>query len=1282
MSQFKKEHVQDIYYLSPMQEGMLFHTLLHPGQGFYIEQISMQVKGSFQKDVLEKSMNVIIGRYDIFRTVFVHEKMKRPVQVVLKERSFQAEEIDLSGLSEAEQNERIEDYKRKDKEKGFNLSKDIPMRTAVFKKGQDRYEWVWSYHHILLDGWCFGIVVQELFEVYNALRENRPYSLGPVRPYKEYIKWLESQDKQKSLVYWEHHLAGFEGQTTFSEQRKNPEQAGNQPEELLFTLPKEDTEAFTQLAKAHHTTLSTALQAVWSVLLSRYQRSRDLIFGTVVSGRPADIQGVEHMVGLFINVVPKRATFGPQTTFTELVADLQKQALEAEPHQYVPLYEIQSHIAAPNLIDHIIVFENYPLQEANKQQKEKNLGFTMDEISVFEKSNYDLNLLASPGEEMMLKLAYNRNIFEPSFILRLKEQLLTAIREVIRDPEQPLDDICVVSKKEKERLLHEFNGQVQRKQIGLTIPQWFEQYAEALPEKPAVSAAGRTLTYRELNEKANKVAHLLRKKNVGCGEPVALLFRRSPEMVIAILAVLKAGGAYLPIDPEYPEARIQYMLEDSGAVCMLTQEELAGRAASLSFHKHTILIDDPAVSAESGRNLEIAAEPDDLAYIMYTSGTTGKPKGNLTTHANITRVVKETNYISLSEKDTLLSLSNYAFDGFTFDLYGALLNGAKLVVADQATILHIGKLTEAIQKENITVMFVTTALFNLLVDAGTGWMKGIRKVLFGGERSSVSHVKKAFAAMGPDRIIHVYGPTETTVFATFYPVNRMEDSAVSIPIGKPINETNAYILTENNRLQPIGAVGELCLSGTGVSRGYLNRPELTAEKFAPHPFNSGETMYRTGDLARWLPDGNIDFIGRIDDQVKIRGHRIELGEIEEQLMRCQGVKEAVVTARKSGNGDAALTAYVVPVQGTEVANEEVRRQLARRLPAYMVPAAYIMLEELPLTANGKVNRRLLPEADGRPNSTERRAPRNATEEKLAVIWSEVLGRQQIGIDENFFEIGGHSLKAMAVASRMLKDLAIDVPVNVLFEMPTIEGLAAYIDQGGHVDEVKKTVFNQASTRHLFAFPPVLGYGIMYGKLAEQMPEYRIHAFDFIESDDRAVRYAEAISDLQPEGPLTLIGYSAGCGLAFEVAQALEKNGRKVEKLLMIDSYMKNDVSDLEGRSIEADTAALMEANKDNEYMKIKTVADGIAKKMTAYYSYFVNLVHQGTVSSEIHLIKSEHAKPLPAWLSLWKEGTESSYDEYQGAGRHDEMLADGFVKSNADLIRQILGERAAVIGGA
>lgn len=1280
VSQFKKEHVQDIYYLSPMQEGMLFHTLLHPGQSFYIEQISMQVKGSFRKDLLEKSMNVIVERYDIFRTIFVHEKMKRPVQVVLKERHFHVVEVDLSGLSEEEQKERIEDYKQEDKRKGFNLSKDIPMRTAIFKTGADAYEWVWSYHHILLDGWCFGIVVQELFKVYNALRKNKSYSLKPVKPYKEYIKWLEQQDKQKSLSYWEEYLAGFEGQTTFAEQRKKTNQTGYQPEELLFTLPKAETEAFAKLAKARNTTLSTALQAVWSVLLSRYQRSRDLIFGTVVSGRPAEIKGVEHMVGLFINVVPKRVTFGDKTTFSELIARLQKQTLESEPHQYVPLYDIQSKTASPDLIDHIIVFENYPLQEANKQQEEDDLGFSMGRVSVFEKSNYDLNLLASPGEEMMLKFAYNGNVFDTSFVERLKDQLIEAISRIAGNPDQPLNGITIVPENERKQLLYDFNAPEEKTTSAMAIPQWFEHYAEFMPNEPAVSAAGCTLTYRELNDRANRLARYLRKKGVGRKKAVALFFRRSPDMAAAILAVLKAGGAYVPIDPEYPDDRIQYMLEDSGALCLLTQEELAGRTVSLSFKNETVLINDPAVSGESGESLGIAIDPDDLAYIMYTSGTTGKPKGNLTTHANITRVVRDTNYIDITRQDTLLSLSNYAFDGFTFDLYGALLNGGKLVVAGQDTILDISGLTETIEKEKITVMFVTTALFNLLVDSGTGWMKGLRKVLFGGERSSVSHVRKALAEMGPGRIIHVYGPTETTVFATFYPVDSVSSEAVSIPIGKPLNQTAAFILTEKNELQPLGAVGELCLSGAGVSLGYLNRPDLTAEKFVPHPFIPGQNMYRTGDLARWLPDGNIEFAGRIDDQVKIRGHRIELGEIEEQLTRCPGVKEAVVLAARSGSGDLTLTAYVVPASGG-VTEEAIRGRLAQKLPAYMVPPVYFILEELPLTPNGKVNRRLLPEAGEASVREERREPRNETEAKLERIWSDVLGRPHIGIDENFFEIGGHSLKAMAVISRILKELGAEVPVNIIFESPTIAAMAAYIDGGGKTDEADRTVFNPEAGRYVFAFPPVLGYGIMYGKLAEQLPEYKICAFDFIEAGDRVERFANTITKLQPEGPLTLLGYSAGCGLAFEVAQQLEKSGREVDRLIMIDSYMKNNVSDLEGRTVKDDVAALLEVNKNNEYMQIEAVAEGIAGKLEAYYSYFVGLIHQGQVDSDIHFIQSESQKPLPVWLSSWKEGTRASYREYQGYGTHDEMLADGFVKQNAEIVRRALSERAVVNGG-
>ncbi|MDB5054622.1 MAG: lchAC [Bacilli bacterium] len=1282
MSQFQKDQVADIYYLSPMQEGMLFHTLLHPGQSFYIEQMSMQVKGSLRSDLLEQSMSAMVDRYDIFRTVFVYEKLKRPVQAVMKQRTFKVREIDLSNLSNAEQDDHIQSYKQSDKEMGFDLSKDIPMRTVVFKKGRDDYEWIWSYHHILLDGWCFGIVVQELFQVYQALLLGRSYSLPSVKPYKEYIRWLETQDNLQSLRYWDDYLSGFDGQTTFAEQRRKNHGSVREPEEALFSLSEEQTRTFAELARGQGVTLSTALQAVWAVLLSRYQQSDDIIFGTVVSGRPADIPGVESMVGLFINVVPKRVNASPELSFAQLLFDIQRQSLQSEAHQYVPLYDIQSRTAQPDLIDHIIVFENYPLQEVNKLQEEQILGFTIGETSIFEKSNYDLNLLASPGKELLLKLAYNANVYDRAFIFRLKDQLYEIIRQICRNPQIQLGAIRVVTDEEERMLLEQFSsvhcGQPDR----LTLSEWFERYADETPDQIAVVYEDTSLTYSELNTQANRLARLLRAKGVTRGTIVALLVRRSPEMIVAILAILKAGGAYLPIDPEYPEQRIRYMLEDSGSPLLLTQHDLTDQAAAAAFTGEQLFIDDPALYRGDGTSLEPAGGPDDLAYVIYTSGTTGNPKGILTTNVNISRVVKHTNYIDISAMDKLLSLSNYAFDGFTFDLFGALLNGATLVIASNETILHMGKLMRLIEEECITVMFTTTALFNLLVDAGDTWMRGLRKLLFGGERSSVGHVRKALRSMGPDKIIHVYGPTETTVFATYYPVDEIAEDAVTIQIGKPLNLTAAYILGPANQLQPVEAAGELCLSGAGVARGYLNRPELTAAKFVPHPFIPGEKLYRSGDLARWLPDGNIEFLGRIDDQVKIRGHRIELGEIEEQLLRYDGVKEAIVLAVSSDSGETSLCAYIVGLAGSSLSPDELRSYLALALPGYMIPPICVLLDKLPLTANGKVNRRLLPKVQATLSSSgEKIPPRNEMESKLADLWSEVLSVQHIGIHDNFFALGGHSLKAMAICAQILKTFQTEVPVGVMFESPTIAGLAAYLQSRGEHSHTGKrmqpeiTILNPAADDNIFVFPPVLGYGIMFGDLAKQLPQFRLHAFDFIEQDDRIQQYTAIMHDIQPAGPLVLLGYSAGCGLAFEVAKALEQRGRFVDMLIMVDSYKKTGISDLQGRSVEQDIDSLMEVNKDNTYLQIESIRQGIVRKMGASYTYFVNLINTGQVSAQIHLIRSDNGVSIPQWMCSWQSATTGAYREHQGFGNHDEMLQGSFAESNAELMRLIFQER-------
>ncbi|WP_144626415.1 non-ribosomal peptide synthetase [Bacillus altitudinis] len=1270
MSQFKRDQVQDMYYLSPMQEGMLFHTLHHQEKGFYVEQMDMNVKGTLRHDLLEKSMNIIVERYDIFRTVFLHEKVKRPVQVVLKNRPFQLDVVDIQDLSESEQFERIDRFKQKDQLRGFDLSKDLLMRASVFQTGPSSYRWIWSYHHILLDGWCFGLVVQELFAIYHALLHDIPYRLEPVKPYKEYIHWLEKQDKQASLEYWTQSLAGFEGQSTFKEQRKqtNEHELG----EIEWAMSKEETAALSELALQQNATLSSALQSAWSILLSRYQRSNDVLFGTVVSGRPSDLAGVDRMVGLFINVIPRRIQLTDQMTFRSLLSETQQQSLAAEPHQYIPIYDIQAKVGQQQLIDHIVVFENVPA--AKKDEQESLLGFTVEDMNVYEKSNYDLNLLASPGEQLQLKLAFNQRAFDPAFVRKLKDQLTLLIKGAIKHPDQSVHTLTLVTKQEKQRMLEEWNApELEHDQLYLT--KWFEHNVRKQPNAVALSAGDHTMTYAELNEQANRLARHLQKNGVGHQTVTAILAERTPELIVSLLAVLKAGATYVPIDPDYPESRIQYMLKDSGATHLLTHSSFISQTRSLAFDGTYLFADDQEILLMSSENLPLEAGLNDTAYIMYTSGTTGQPKGIMTTHSNIARVVKNTNYLTILETDTLLSLSNSVFDGFTFDVYGALLNGAKLVLPQKETILDMGKLTELIKGEHISVMFVPTALFHLLVDEGTDWMRGVRKVLFGGERASVQHVRKAFDVMGKGRLLNVYGPTESTVFATYYPIDEaIPLEARSIPIGKPLNQTGAYILSEHRQLQPIGMVGELCLSGKGLAKGYLNRPDLTKQVFIAHPFAAGERLYRTGDLAYFREDGLIEYAGRVDDQVKIRGHRIELTEIEANLLMHQGVKQAVLLADHDETNHTRLLAYITCDDAWKGKLDDIKSGLKERLPAYMLPHELIELENLPLTPNGKVDKRQLPKPEAPQGNRRVKLPANEVEQKLLVMWREVLEREDISTDDHFFELGGHSLKAMSLLSKVSKEFEVQVPIHLLFETPTIEALSHYI-QHQDVETAGYLVFNESQTSTVFALPPLPGYGFIYQEAAKTLDDVRLVAFDFIETNNRMAQYVQHIQHLQPKGPLTLMGYSGGCYLAFELVQALEQGGRTVEKVIMIDSYKKIGESDLEGRSIDDDIEAIVHQTKQSELAQGEIVQEALAQKTRAYYETFVKGVNQGKIQADITFIQSEEQIAIPDWMEEWTQATTGSFTQYQGYGRHADMFKQKeCAAQNAKLIKHIVNQ--------
>lgn len=1270
MSQFKRDQVQDMYYLSPMQEGMLFHTLHHQEKGFYVEQMDMNVKGTLRHDLLEKSMNIIVERYDIFRTVFLHEKVKRPVQVVLKNRPFQLDVVDIQDLSESEQFERIDRFKQKDQLRGFDLSKDLLMRASVFQTGPSSYRWIWSYHHILLDGWCFGLVVQELFAIYHALLHDIPYRLEPVKPYKEYIHWLEKQDKQASLEYWTQSLAGFEGQSTFKEQRKqtNEHELG----EIEWAMSKEETAALSELALQQNATLSSALQSAWSILLSRYQRSNDVLFGTVVSGRPSDLAGVDRMVGLFINVIPRRIQLTDQMTFRSLLSETQQQSLAAEPHQYIPIYDIQAKVGQQQLIDHIVVFENVPA--AKKDEQESLLGFTVEDMNVYEKSNYDLNLLASPGEQLQLKLAFNQRAFDPAFVRKLKDQLTLLIKGAIKHPDQSVHTLTLVTKQEKQRMLEEWNApELEHDQLYLT--KWFEHNVRKQPNAVALSAGDHTMTYAELNEQANRLARHLQKNGVGHQTVTAILAERTPELIVSLLAVLKAGATYVPIDPDYPESRIQYMLKDSGATHLLTHSSFISQTRSLVFDGTYLFADDQEILLMSSENLPLEAGLDDTAYIMYTSGTTGQPKGIMTTHSNIARVVKNTNYLTILETDTLLSLSNSVFDGFTFDVYGALLNGAKLVLPQKETILDMGKLTELIKGEHISVMFVPTALFHLLVDEGTDWMRGVRKVLFGGERASVQHVRKAFDVMGKGRLLNVYGPTESTVFATYYPIDEaIPLEAHSIPIGKPLNQTGAYILSEYRQLQPIGMVGELCLSGKGLAKGYLNRPDLTKQVFIAHPFAAGERLYRTGDLAYFREDGLIEYAGRVDDQVKIRGHRIELTEIEANLLMHQGVKQAVLLADHDETNHTRMLAYITCDDAWKGKLDDIKSGLKERLPVYMLPHELIELENLPLTPNGKVDKRQLPKPEAPQGNRRVKLPANEVEQKLLLMWREVLEREDISTDDHFFELGGHSLKAMSLLSKVSKEFEVQVPIHLLFETPTIEALSHYIQhQDG--ETAGYLVFNESQTSTVFALPPLPGYGFIYQEAAKTLDDVRLVAFDFIETNNRMAQYVQHIQHLQPKGPLTLMGYSGGCYLAFELVQALEQVGRTVEKVIMIDSYKKIGESDLEGRSIDDDIEAIVHQTKQSELAQGEIVQEALAQKTRAYYETFVKGVNQGKIKADITFIQSEEQIAIPDWMEEWTQATAGSFTQYQGYGRHADMFKQKeCAAQNAKLIKHIVNQ--------
>ncbi|QOS97403.1 amino acid adenylation domain-containing protein [Brevibacterium sp. JNUCC-42] len=1025
-----KANIKDIYTLSPLQKGMLFQHIKEETTA-YFEQLHFTIKGQLYVDSFEASFQHLINKYDVLRTVFLYKNMTQPMQMVLKERKTSVHFEDISHLDPKAVSQYVEDFKNEDREKGFDLSKDVLMRFTILKAGAESYHLIWSFHHILMDGWCMGIVLQDMFRIYQQHRKNMPITVESVPAYSEYIRWLEKQNVTKARDYWKNYLEGYEELTGIIRLDTKHTGSNNEVQECAFTLDKDVSEGLTQLARHYSVTVNTLFQTIWGMLLQKYNNKDDVVFGAVVSGRPSEIHGVENMVGLFINTVPIRIQKQANDTFSNLLKRVHESTLLSKQYEFVSLADIQTDAGfSSQLLDHILVFENYPISEGSFEEEE----FTMDSIKTYEKTSYDLNVMIRPNEDQLyIAFQFNDDVYSSESVKRLFQHLKQLAQAVITNPDGHIEEFTMITKEERKQILYEFQGKKVDFVKEKTLPELFEEQVKRTPEAIALRFEDQQMTYQELNQRSNQLAWTLRIKGLKREELVGIMVQRSFEMIVGVLGILKAGGAYVPIDPEYPLERIQYVLEDSGTNWLLTTNQSEIPAI---YQGQVLNLEDETAYHEKSTDLEIVNQAGDLAYIIYTSGSTGQPKGVMIDHCAVHNLHLSAGIYGIDQGSQVLQFASLSFDASVGDIFHSLLTGATVHLVKKEQLLSGHAFMEWLDEVGITTIpFIPPSVLKELPYAQLPKLKTIST---GGEVLPADLVK----IWGENRtFLNAYGPTETTVDAT---IGHCEDMLDKPSIGTPTVNKRVYILDQYGHIQPIGVPGELCVGGEGVARGYLHRPELTAEKFMDDPFVQNGRLYKTGDLARWLPDGRIEFLGRIDDQVKIRGFRIELGEIEARMIQAPSVKQAVVLARSGKQKQVYLCAYLVMDGDLQVST--LRKFLSQTLPDYMIPSFFIKVDKIPVTVNGKIDKKALPEPEKELElQTVYVAPTNPTEEILVQIWQKVLGIERVGIEDNFFDLGGHSIKAMMLASNIYKELKIDMPLREIFKHTTIKEMARFID---------------------------------------------------------------------------------------------------------------------------------------------------------------------------------------------------------------------------------------------
>ncbi|MFP2933000.1 amino acid adenylation domain-containing protein, partial [Pyxidicoccus sp. 3LG] len=1032
--------------LSFAQQRMWFLDQLQPGQSLYNMPSALRLTGALEVPALQRAFDELVRRHESLRTTF-HAEGGEPFQLIHPATGQQVEHVDLSHVPDAASRQaEVVRLATEDTLRSFDLATGPLLRVTLVKLAPDDHALLLCMHHIISDGWSTGVLVREVAALYETFRRGLPSPLPelPMR-YTDYALWqrgwMSGEALRAQLGWWKEQLGGAPHTLEVPGDKPRPASLSHRGALAPIHLPPALSQALEALAQREGVTPFMLLLAAFQTLLHRYSGQDDVLVGSPIAGRRhAQTEG---LIGFFVNTLVLRARFTPGLTFRELLAQVKDMTLGAYEHQDVPFERLVEELQPARdlsrtpLFQALFVLQNTPEEELSLPELTLRGVHVETTTSRFE---LEFSLTRAP-DGYRGGLVFNTDLFEPSTAARMVDHLHLLLEGVLARPEAPLSASSLLGGTERKRMLVEWNATATDYPHSTTLQGLFEQQAALRPDAIALEFGEQRLTYAQLDARANQLANLLLKYGVGPEVLVAVSLDRSAELIVSLLAILKAGGAYVPLDASYPSQRLAHMLEDAPARLLITSRALR---ASLPVAENLtcIYVEELPLDMLPRTRPVSGATSRNLAYVVFTSGSTGRPKGVAIDHRGVMRLLHGARYAHLGPEETFVHVAPISFDASTLEIWGPLLFGGRLVVFPPQSPSDLELLSGVLQRHGVTTLFLTSGLFSQVVDLKPESLRGLRQILTGGDVVSASHVRKVVETLGIP-VTACYGPTESTVIASTWEMTDVARVGTSIPIGTPIANTQVYVLDAHLQPVPPGIPGELFIGGDGLARGYLSRPDLTAERFIPDPFSltPGERLYRSGDKARWRADGVLEFLGRIDNQVKVRGYRIELAEVEAALLTHPGVREAVAVVRQDTPGDKRLVAYVIGDMEVLDSNT-LRAWVQQRLPEYMMPSAIVILGTLPLTPNGKLDRKALPAPDLSGLQKSRYvAPRNSTEEALTSLFSKVLGTGRVGVEDSFFELGGHSLLATQLVSRIRATFGVELPLRAIFESPTVAGLA-------------------------------------------------------------------------------------------------------------------------------------------------------------------------------------------------------------------------------------------------